>query len=118
MTPYEQAVAIWAADGMDLPAALSFYERHGVVRKDPRFFIAAIPVRVADLRSRVFRPVPTADADCWFIGVRTGDITACWNFEPVALPFYAFQKRGKGLHIWPRARIRALTSRHLVAPIP
>jgi len=118
MTPFEQAAEIYAADGMRLEDKLPYYRRYGVVYHTDRCFLAAVPVRTADLRGGLFCAVKADVADCWFMAVRTGDISAAWDFEPYPLPFYAFQKRGSRLHIWPRDRIRALTSRHLVAPIP
>lgn len=113
MTPLEEARAIHERDGLDFGTVLEHYLRHGWVLSTPKVFVMAI----ATQRARIDAQWPsyvTVD-DCWYVGCRVGDIASAWAFEPYPLPWYAFQKRGSRLHIWPRHRLRDLTSRHLVA---
>jgi hypothetical protein len=96
------------------PHAKTFEERIelvlsiGFVHSDKDVFLAAWPVRR-------FQSPP----DCWYIAMLAGDMARAWECEPYPLPWIAFE-RGRGnekrLSVWPRARIRTLTGRHLVIP--
>lgn len=85
---------------------------YGFVADMPEYFLMAVPVWRFILTHGTC--TPAKPGDCWFIYGMAGDMVKSWEAEPYRLPWFAFE-RGKQLHIWPRDRIRALTSCHLVA---
>ena len=85
----------------------------GFVYSTPDYFIMGRPVdRYGDPALIVdpTYPFPRDQWNCWHIYLMAGDVTKCWEREPIVFPWVSWEKRNK-LKFYPMMSIRSRIER-------
>ncbi|MDP0496028.1 MAG: hypothetical protein Q7Q73_07435 [Verrucomicrobiota bacterium JB024] len=101
MTPYEQAKSLYDVGYRHRGFEEDFgvHLAHGYVLVTPEVFIMARPVWHKAAREAICNPYyvfPEAVRDCWHIYCMAGDVSKCWDYDPLPdLPFVSWERRNE-----------------------